>query len=86
MDLARLEDKLSEGYDIVVLVNPNNPTGQHIPRTLLEAFLRRIPPNTLVWVDEAYLDYVSPSESLEEFAANSENVVVCKSMSQGLRP
>jgi histidinol-phosphate/aromatic aminotransferase/cobyric acid decarboxylase-like protein len=44
--------------------------------------LTGVPANTRVWVDEAYIDYVGPGESLEGFAARSENVIVCKSMSK----
>jgi histidinol-phosphate/aromatic aminotransferase/cobyric acid decarboxylase-like protein len=35
-----------------------------------------------VWIDEAYLEYVGPDESLERFAARSGSVLVCKSMSK----
>lgn len=81
-DLDRLEDTLREYYDLVVLVNPNNPTGRYIPRQELEEFLSRVSPETKFWIDEAYLDYVGADQSLERFAAMSENVVVCKSMSK----
>jgi len=37
---------------------------------------------TRIWIDETYIDFVSSSESLERFAAASDNVVVCKSMSK----
>jgi histidinol-phosphate/aromatic aminotransferase/cobyric acid decarboxylase-like protein len=33
-------------------------------------------------VDEAYIDYTGPDESLERFASRSENIFVCKSMSK----
>ena len=82
VDLTRLESELSNGYDLVVLVNPNNPTGRHIPRSSLEEMLSRVSPDTRIWVDEAYVDYVDRSESLEGFASASPNVVVCKSMSK----
>ena len=82
VDLDRLLEEVQKGYDLLVLVNPNNPTGQHVPRAVIEPFLRGVPPRTLVWLDEAYLDYVGAEESLERFAAESENVVVCKSMSK----
>ena len=82
VDLDLLQEELRNGYDLLVLVNPNNPTGQHVPRSDLEPFLRRVPSRTLVWLDEAYLDYVGADESLERFAAGSDNVVVCKSMSK----
>ncbi|HWH70229.1 MAG TPA: histidinol-phosphate transaminase, partial [Candidatus Sulfotelmatobacter sp.] len=82
VDLDGLERALRDNYDLVVLVNPNSPTGRHIPRQALEAVLRGAPRQTRVWVDETYVDYVGSNESLEQFAARSENVIVCKSMSK----
>lgn len=69
-------------YDLVVLVNPNNPTGQMLPRRVLEPLLARIPPGTRLWVDEAYLDYLGSGESVESLAARSGNIIVCKSLSK----
>ncbi len=77
-----LEDQLKLGYDWVVLVNPNSPTGQHLPREILEKILRAAPPSTRFWIDETYVEYAGPSQSLENFAANSTNVLICKSMSK----
>ena len=82
VDLEGLETTLAEGFDLVVLVNPNNPTGQHIPRQDMEDLLRRAPAYTLFWIDETYVDYVGGQESLERFAVDRLNVVVCKSMSK----
>ncbi len=78
----RLEAVLATGYDLVVLVNPNSPTGRHIPRETLEFILGRVAPRTRVWVDETYVEYAGSGESLEQFAVQSENVIVCKSMSK----
>jgi len=82
VDLDRLAAALRDGYDLVVLVNPNSPTGAHLPREALESLLTGVPAMTRVWVDETYVEYAGPGESLERFAARSENVVVCKSMSK----
>ncbi len=102
VNLAALEAALADHYDLVVLVNPNSPTGRHIPRAALEALLRRAPQRTRIWIDETYIEYAAPSEtvgaalrrdpsspsllttsqSLEHFAAHSENIIVCKSMSK----
>ncbi len=82
VDTAHLEERLSRGYDLAVIVNPNNPTGRHIPRRDLIDVLSRVSPQTLVWVDETYVDYVDAGESLEQFAATSRNVIVSKSMSK----
>ncbi len=83
VDLQNLEDRCAAAYNLVVLVNPNNPTGQHISRRDLEALLGRAPAHTRFWIDEAYVDYVGQEESLERFAAQSENTVVCKTLSKG---
>ncbi len=82
VDLACLEEALADDYDLVVLVNPNSPTGRHIPRVALESILRRAPQRTRIWIDETYIDYAGAEQSLEPFAAASENVIVCKSMSK----
>ena len=81
-DPERLEAALGAGYDIAVIVNPNNPTGRHIPRGALAGLLANAPRDTLFWIDETYVDYAGADESLERFAARSRNVVACKSMSK----
>jgi histidinol-phosphate/aromatic aminotransferase/cobyric acid decarboxylase-like protein/predicted GNAT family N-acyltransferase len=83
LDLDELARALRRGYDLVVLVNPANPTGRYTDTAQLWEVLRSAPPQTTVWVDEAYIDYVGvPSASLESKAAASGNVVVCKTMSK----
>jgi len=82
LDVSSLEAALERGYDLVVLVNPNSPTGRHVPRSILAEALRRAPAATRVWIDETYVDYTGPRESLERDAAGSANLVVCKSMSK----
>ncbi len=73
---------LAQGYDLVVLVNPNSPTGRHLSASTLEPLLRAAPASTRLWIDETYVDFVDPAQSLERLAAQSENVIVCKSMSK----
>jgi histidinol-phosphate/aromatic aminotransferase/cobyric acid decarboxylase-like protein len=82
LDPVRLAACLAEGADLVVLVNPNSPTGRHMPREELIAVLRHAPAATRIWVDETYVEYAGADQSLETFAADSENVIVCKSMSK----
>jgi histidinol-phosphate aminotransferase len=54
--VASVVAALNERTRIVWLTNPNNPTGQSIPR---DAILRiaREAPSALVFVDEAYVDF-----------------------------
>ncbi|MFF7892260.1 aminotransferase class I/II-fold pyridoxal phosphate-dependent enzyme [Streptomyces sp. NPDC007907] len=83
IDPARLSAVTADGsYDLVVVVNPNNPTGRHAPAAELRAVISAAPERTRWWVDEAYLGYVDPAESLAPFAARDPRVVVCTSMSK----
>ena len=84
VDLDRLATLLRERFDLVVLVNPNNPTGQHIGARELQQVLIGAPRETVVWIDEAYVDYVDSNASLDRWAQTTSNVVVCKSLSKGL--
>lgn len=78
----RLADSISLGYDWVVAVNPNSPTGRHLPRRQFEHILAEAPETTRFWIDETYVEFVGQHESLEAYAAASSNVVVVKSMSK----
>jgi histidinol-phosphate/aromatic aminotransferase/cobyric acid decarboxylase-like protein len=85
LDLGALARHVARARcDLLVLVRPNNPCGATVPRSRLEAFLAELPRSTRVWIDEAYVDHLGPHESLERFAAASDRVVVCKSLSKGL--
>lgn len=82
VSLDELIREARKNFDLVILVNPNSPTGQHMDRTELESAIRCIPVSTRVWIDETYIEYAGRSQSLEQFASRSRNVVVCKSMSK----
>lgn len=82
VDPDELRVALGRGYDLVALVNPNSPTGRYLDADSLEMLLRELPERTRVWLDETYVDYVEQGRSLERFAAASDRVLVCKSMSK----
>lgn len=83
IDPARLSAAVRDGhYDLVVLVNPNNPTGRHAPAAELRSLIAAAPAQTRWWIDEAYLGYAGLSESLADLAATDPRVVVCSSLSK----
>ncbi len=82
VDVDDLAAQAARGCDWVVLVNPNSPTGRHVPRQKLEEMLSNSPSTTRWWIDETYVEYAGPGQSLEAHASTSNNVVVCKSMSK----
>jgi histidinol-phosphate/aromatic aminotransferase/cobyric acid decarboxylase-like protein/predicted N-acetyltransferase YhbS len=82
VDFAAFRQRLSQGYDLVVIVNPNSPTGQFIPAPEMIDLLVSVPSNAIVWVDETYIDYCGRDASIEQWAWERPNVVICKSMSK----
>lgn len=82
VNASALADRLTVGYDLVVIVNPNSPTGRHMSRADLETVIAAAPERTRFWIDETYIEYVGREQSLESLAAASSNVVICKSMSK----
>jgi histidinol-phosphate/aromatic aminotransferase/cobyric acid decarboxylase-like protein len=79
-DLDDLAALVASGPDLVVLVNPNSPTGQALTSTEIVRLLDAAPPRTRVWVDETYVDFVG--DSVEPLVARYDQLVVCKSMSK----
>jgi histidinol-phosphate aminotransferase len=45
---------------MVFVANPNNPTGTWLPPMAIHAFLRSVPADVLVVLDEAYCEYLEP--------------------------
>ncbi|MES2504420.1 MAG: histidinol-phosphate transaminase [Myxococcota bacterium] len=44
---------------IIFLANPNNPTGRYISAEKLDRFLVQVPPQVVVVLDEAYIEYAN---------------------------
>ncbi|MBI1370153.1 MAG: aminotransferase class I/II-fold pyridoxal phosphate-dependent enzyme [Planctomycetes bacterium] len=82
IDVGALAEQASRGYELIVLVNPNSPTGRFVERGAMRELVRHVPASTRVWIDETYIEYAGPGQSMERIAAGSENIVVCKSMSK----
>ncbi|MEW5981988.1 MAG: aminotransferase class I/II-fold pyridoxal phosphate-dependent enzyme [Acidobacteriota bacterium] len=60
LDLRGMEDKAA-GAGLIFLCNPNNPTGTVFGAPVIEGFIdrvRRVSPDTIILVDEAYHEYV----------------------------
>ena len=82
LDIAAYKAALQLQYDLVIVVNPNNPTGSFISRQRWQQMLELTPPSTRVWVDECYIDYVDRHASLESLVRQYANLVICKSLSK----
>lgn len=59
LDLDGMLAKVNEKTKMVIVVNPNNPTGTMVSSEDVEAFLKKLPPHVIAIVDEAYIEYVT---------------------------
>jgi histidinol-phosphate aminotransferase len=57
-DLTAMAYQIYDKTRLVFIANPNNPTGTWLTEDELEAFLKRMPDQVIVVVDEAYAEYV----------------------------
>jgi histidinol-phosphate aminotransferase len=65
---------------VVFLTNPNNPTGVSMPFDAIREIARRVPPEALVFVDEAYAEFAGTTFIPE--LARFPNVVVGRTFSK----
>jgi histidinol-phosphate aminotransferase len=61
---------------LIVICNPNNPTGSVTPRAAIEYALAHKPAGSLLLVDEAYIHYSEQKSVLDLVAADGELVVL----------
>ena len=69
---------------VVLVANPNNPTGTYLPRSEIARLHAGLPQNVLLVLDQAYAEYVAPQDddgSLE-LAAAQPNVLVTRTFSK----
>jgi histidinol-phosphate aminotransferase len=69
---------------VVVVCRPHNPTGTVEPAADIERFLRRVPPETVVLLDEAYVEFLSPEYRIDapRLVERFPNVVVVRTFSK----
>jgi histidinol-phosphate aminotransferase len=83
-DLDAMAVRVTDSTRLVFVCNPNNPTGTAVRRAELVRFLRAVPPDVVVALDEAYREFVTDPDVpdgltlLEEFP----NLVVLRTFSK----
>jgi histidinol-phosphate aminotransferase len=90
-DLDAIAAAINDETRVVILANPNNPTGTMFDAGATEAFLDRVPESVLVVLDEAYSDFaeyfagqrgITYSRSFEHVRAHRQNVLVLRTFSK----
>jgi len=61
-DLDAMRAAIMPGTKIVFVANPNNPTGTWLTGAAVESFIASVPKDVIVVLDEAYNEFLEPSE------------------------
>jgi histidinol-phosphate aminotransferase len=74
----------SNGAQLLYLCNPNNPTGTMIDGEELRTFCGSISKDTMVFVDEAYIEFTNGgiTSSVAELVASTSNLIVARTFSK----
>jgi histidinol-phosphate aminotransferase len=81
--LSDVENQLNKGDGLVYICNPNNPTGQlMLERDEIIKLLDNYP-NSIFWVDEAYVQYISTEEHqpLSDLVPKYPNLYISRTFS-----
>lgn len=71
-DLDAMAAAVKPNTKLVFIANPNNPTGTHVGREALTRFLREVPPQVIVVLDEAYIQYVDAEDYADMLSLRGE--------------
>jgi len=83
-DLDAVADAVTPRAKLVVLANPNNPTGTAVHVDRIRGLLQQVPDDVLVVVDEAYREFVTIDlgDPITDLMPDYPNVVVLRTFSK----
>ncbi|QCR32170.1 histidinol-phosphate transaminase [Lysinibacillus sp. SGAir0095] len=83
-DLAAMLEAIDENTSVVWVCNPNNPTGTIVGDEELQNFLKKVPAEVLVVLDEAYFEYVGSPVFKDTLSYVTEypNVIILRTFSK----
>lgn len=82
LSLGKLAEKLAEGFDLLFLCNPANPTGAILPLSVIREVQRLCrDAGTFLVLDEAFMDF-REGESAKGLIAESGGGIVLRSMTK----
>ena len=83
-DLDAMADAITPRTRVVMVCNPNNPTGTYVGEDELVRFLERVPSDVLVVLDEAYVEFTTAPDFPDFFRLRERfaNLVSVRSFSK----
>lgn len=84
IDLEGMLNAITPKTKMIVICNPNNPTGLILPEDELKDFIAKVPKDVIVVMDEAYFELITVEgyESMIKVLDDYPNVVVVRTFSK----
>jgi histidinol-phosphate aminotransferase len=83
-DLEAMYNKITSNTKLIVICNPNNPTGTMVAKKEFNDFMDKLPEDIIVVMDEAYYEYIDVDnfpESLS-YVRQNRNIIVLRTFSK----
>ena len=83
-DVDALLAAVSPATRMMLIANPNNPTGSMLPQSEMERLARGLPPHVLLLIDAAYCEYVDQADfdAGAKLVDAAENVIMTRTFSK----
>ncbi|MEO7036866.1 MAG: histidinol-phosphate transaminase [Polyangiaceae bacterium] len=83
-DLEAMLAAITPRTRLIFVGNPNNPTGTYVGLDALRRFLRAVPPEVVVLMDEAYIEYTTAKDFPDclTLRGEHERLIVCRTFSK----
>lgn len=83
-NLEGFSAKITPRTKVIYICNPNNPTGTIVTADELDLFLKKVPQQVLVVIDEAYYEYVQTAEYPQSLALMNtyKNLLITRTFSK----
>ncbi len=83
-DLGKMLDAVTSETTLIVITNPNNPTGTIVSHEEIESFVEAVPENIIILIDEAYIDFVREPgyQDCIDLSQKYNNVIVTRTFSK----
>lgn len=83
-DLEAIKKKIDSRTKLIFISNPNNPTGTYVTRSEIEDFIKDLPEDVLLVLDEAYDTFIDVDDFPSSISyIKDKNVVVLRTFSKG---
>lgn len=83
-DLKAMEAEITDKTKIVLICNPNNPTGTIVAKEKIKNFLENISEDILVVLDQAYQEYITAEDPFDgiELLEKHSNLILLRTFSK----